>query len=239
MESSANDSEVTDKTKEFANSNAPETNSKSSVSKIALSAAFSYSKHENNSEAKISNATINANDNVEVSSNIIYGENGSYEESGDVSIIGDRGIKTVAIASIDSTDQNTKGNSFSGAVVLSDITNNSDAFIDDGVVIDVLNGDIGVYSKIYLGYRIVWSNIENLDTIKDVVPKVEDVNVRGRLFTSYVQSNNEGTKNSLSGSYNDFKLTSNTDAHIGKNVSINQNEGDGGVEVLANSDIEA
>ncbi len=239
LESNANNSEITNKTKEFANSNAPKTNSKSSVSKIALSAAFSYSKHENNSEAKISNATINANGNVEVSSNIIYGENGSYEENGDVSIIGDRGIKTVAIATIDSTDQNTKGNSFSGAVVLSDITNNSDAFIDDGVVMDMLNGDIGVYSKIYLGYRIVWSNIENLDTIKDIVPKVEDANFRGRLFTSYAQSNAQGTKNSLSGSYNDFKLTSNTDAHIGKNVSINQNGGDGGVEVLADNDIEA
>ena len=239
LESSADKTAVTDKTKALADSKAPSTNSKSGVSKIALSAAFSYSEHENNTEAKITDATIRTYGDVTVNSSTVYGENGSYEENGDVTIIGDKGIKTVAIATIDSTAENTKGNSFSGAVVLTDIVNNSDAFIDDGVVIDAVNGDIGIYSKMYLGYNIEWSNIKGYDTIEDIVPKVADANFRGRLFTSYAQSNAQGTENSLSGSYNQFKLTSNTDAHIGQNVSINQNGGKGRVEVLADNDTEA
>lgn len=239
LESSGDKTAAMDKTKVVTNSKAPTTNEKSGVKKIALSAAFSYSHHENNSEAKITDATVQSNGDITVNSNIIYGENGSYEENGDVSIIGDRGIKTVAIATIDSTEKNQKENSVSGAVVLTDIVNNSDAFIDDDVIIDAIGGDIGIYSKMYLGYKIVWSNIENFDSIEDIVPKVLDANFRGRLFTSYAQSNAQGTKNSLSGSYNHFKLTSNVDAHIGQNALINQNTGNGKIEVLADNDIEA
>ena len=240
LESSGDKTTAVDKTKSYTDSKAPTTNAKSGVKKIALSAAFSYSKHTNNSEAKIAqNAVVNSVGDVKVKSDIIYGENGSYEDNGDITIIGDKGIKTIAIATIDSTEENPKANSFSGAVVLTDITNNSKAFIGDGASVQG-DGDLQVKAKTYLGYNIDWENIKHFNSIKDIVPKVADANFRGRLFTSYAQSNAQGTQNSLSGSYNHFKLTSNTDAFIGENVNINQGGGSfGGVEVLAYNNIEA
>ncbi len=217
----------------------PNANPKSSVTKKAMSAAFSYSGHKNYSEAKITDAKIRSNGIITVNSNIEYGENGSFKNN-DAAIIGDKGIKTIAIATIDSTDQNQKDSSFSGAFAVTNISNFSNAYIGDNVVLNTIgNWDIGIYSKIYLGYNIDWKNIKNFNTIKDIVPKVKDVNFRGRLFTSYAQSNAQGGDNAYSGSFNDFKLSNTADAYIGKNVLINQNGGYDRVSVVANNDIEA
>ena len=220
----------------------PNPNPDSSVAQRSVSAAFSYSKHLNSAKATITDANVTAIGDINTTSNVSYGINGAFEENGDVTIFGNRGIKTSAIATIDSTDQNEKENSYSGAVAITDIANASKAYIGDGVALDTNDtGSIGVYSKIFLEYNIDWRNIENFSSIKDIVPKVEDdASFRGRLFTSYAQSNAQGTEDSYAGSFNDFKLADNSNAHIGKNVKINQKRNTlSKVSVIADNDVGA
>ncbi len=208
----------------------------------AVSAAVSFSLHENNSKAKIKDATIVSKKKVKVNSEITYAENQPYIQDvnsttdGDVTIIGNKGIKTVAVATIDSSDMNEKDKSYSGAVVITNIDNNSEASIDDGVKIDTTdNGDINVTSHIYHKYNIEWGNIRYFDKFTDVINKGMDGLFKGRLFTSFAQSNAQGNDDAYSGSFNIFSLTNNSKAYIGKDVQINQNEGYGKVNVIADN----
>ncbi len=243
LESKGVRAKVLEKLNIFSESKKPILEPKSAVSTKALSSAFVYSEHKNNSMAKIDKkANIQANSDVKVSSNIEYGENGTYKKDETVTLIGDKGIKSIAISEISSSEENPKENTLSGAVVITDVTNNSNAYIDDEAIVDVLNGDIGIYSKIYMGYKINWKNlIAEPFNIKNIKPKGLDLaSFREGLFSSYAQSNTAGGDNSLVGTVNVFKLNNTVNAHIGKNTKINQKvaSGNGKIEISANNDID-
>jgi len=225
------------------------TDSKQGNQKIALSAAYTKSTHQNNASAKIAkNAAITTNGDIDILSNILI-KNNDYDDS--QHILGTNGIKSVAIATIDSTDNNPKENSLSGAVTLTDITNTSKAFIDDGADITTNGGGITVKSNTKSVYDLAWGDFANevIDNKHDfgslwdtILPEVTDAaGFRGKLFTSYAQSNAQGTKNAISGSVNIFEMNNNTDSYIGEGVTINAKENAqiGAISILADSDIAA
>ena len=243
----------------------PSANSKGSSknSKLGLSAAVSYSKHTNTNEATISkDANVVAkNGDIDVNSNINYYENGVGDAEDSGVLIGYYGIKTSAIASVDGSKKKVKANSLSGGVVLTDITNNSKAYIADGAVLNSFNGDINVNALTSIKYNLNWgafdvsttyqtpedTSIVNLLDIVDNISSTYSDNkddltgFRNNLFTTFAQSDAEGSEYSIAGTYNSFKLTNNTSAYIEKDVLINRdvtNTNYQNVNVIAKNDVD-
>jgi len=240
--------------KESIDSKDSKANAKGSSSgQNALSAAISYSKHKNNNKVEIlTKDNLGAKKgNLHIKADIYYEENAqnvqnnpdTKEEDLSSAIFGSYGLKTSAIATIDSTDKNTKDNSASGAVAITDVINNTNVNIDDGVILNSFNGNIDIASSTYIRYNINWDDfivsdqktilgvdIPNFlemggNLIKGLKEKGEDAaSFRTNLFTSFAQSNAQGSKNSLAGSYNNFSLSNSTRTHIGNNVLINQDK---------------
>ena len=231
-----------------------QTDEKQGAQKISISVAYTDSKHSQTNIAYIDkDADIKTNGNLAVDANIIY------ENNPNDSLLGNEGIKSIAIATIDSNDKYKKKNSFSGAVTISHILNNTKSYIDDSATVVTNGGDIDINSKITATYNIDWNSIKkcgdgisSTNSWKDIFKNIKDdstvkwmgdlAGFRTKLYTSYAQSNAQGTDLSLSGSINFFIMTNKTDSHIGKNVNINIPTDDalsksGKVSIIAESDI--
>ena len=236
-----------------------QTDTKQGAQKIAISAAYTDSKH---SQTNI--AYINKNANIQTNGNLIINANIKYENNPNDSLLGNEGIKSIAIATIDSAaagEENEKKNSFSGAVTITHITNDTQSYIDDSSNVITNGGDIDVSSKITSTYNIDWDSIKQAgnsisktNSWKNVFKNIKDdtttkwmgdlAGFRTKLYTSYAQSNAQGTDLSLSGSVNVFNMINKTDSHIGKSVQINTPTGNntplsGKISLTADSNIAA
>ena len=234
-----------------------QTDKKQGAQKISISAAYTDSKHSQTNIAYIDkDADIKTDGKLAVNANIIY------ENNPNDSLLGNEGIKSIAIATIDSNEEkkeNEKKNSFSGAITISHITNDTQSYIDDGATITTNGGDIDINSKITSTYNIDWGSIKkcgdgisSTNSWKSIFKNIKDdstvkwmgdlAGFRTKLYTSYAQSNAQGTDLSLSGSINFFIMTNKTDSHIGKNAKINiPSDNDisksGKISVIADSNI--
>jgi|GEM_PF-3071141 len=196
---------------------------------FAISAAFSYAKHNSQTQANIADSA-----NVQTSGSLNVLATTSYPIDPKN---GAKGIKSSTIATIDSNDANTKNASVAGAITYADISNTTDAFIGKGATLNS-EGDIFIHSKTDMPYEITWANI---NSIWDVTSKLNsNLGIQDGFFTTWAQSNSQGKVVGVAGSVNIFHMNNDTNAYIDSNAKINQSASTfGKTTVLAENDLQS
>ncbi len=221
----------------------------SGANKVGLSASLAYAKHTNSANVKVDKGIIKTDGDIDIGSNVEYAQNSDFDDGGDTTIFSDSGLKTIAISTADSEEPSSSSssssqgneNGFGGAIVITDVSNKAVTEIGSDSTLDAKSGNIKISSNISMGYNIAWDNFSKFNSFTDFADKTDDIDLQGRIFTTYAVGSSQGTKNSIAGSYNYFTLNNDSEAKIDNNVKINQNikpEDVGTVDILANSDIE-
>jgi hypothetical protein len=193
-----------DKVSGFLGNNTPTTKpSAGSTQPLALAGAFSFATHTNNVTAKIGDgATVKSETGgIDVTSNIL-----------DV-------VETSAISTIDSNDEDQKQNSISVAVVVGNFHNNATAFIGNGAVVNAPDVVL-VEAETKMPYEIQWLQLTGLSDITDKLNS--NFGIQNGFFTSWAQSNAQGTVTGIAGSVNVLNITNTTLAYIDENAQVNQ-----------------
>ncbi len=209
-------------------SKVPAARSGSSSTGTAISAAFSYSKHSTTTKAYLaSNSNANIAQDTQIHSTTNYPMD---------NINGAKGIKSSAIATVDSNKDASKDKSVAGALLFSDISNYTEAFIGQNAVLNS-GGDIDLFAKTYLPYEILWANIQGVGDITDKINS--NAGIQNGFFTTWAQSNSKGKKVGLAGSVNIFHLTNNTNSYVDNSAQINQRIASyGKMRVIAQNDVQ-
>jgi len=189
----------------------PSAQSGSSTTPYAISAAFAYGDHSTNTNAYIADgASITTSNQLSIEALTSYPIDVAN---------GAKGIKSSAIATVDSNKENVKENSVAGALLYTNINNNTRAYIGKNTVVES-DGDIYIHSKTYVPYEIIWNQIGGVSDITDKLNS--NLGIQNGFFTTWAQSNSEGKVVGAAGSVNIFHMKNNTNSYIDNNAKINQ-----------------
>ena len=197
---------VIDKVQSFFSSKKPAANSSAQASgSNDLSAAFAYADHENNASVRIGGTAD------------VKARGGDLILDADISTV----VEFSAVATIDATSTAPVANALSAAVLVAMVENNSEAVIEDSAIVDALNA-INVTSDVSMPYEIQWHQIAGVSDITDKLNP--NIGIQNGFFTTWAQSNCQSDNVGAAGSVNFFKVTNNSDAIIGENAQINQDD---------------
>ncbi len=187
---------VLDSLQEYFTDRVPNINPRSQGQKVALSAAFTYSEHEENAVARIGKgARVIADWNHP-------GDGGDLSVEATIDYKGGatEGMQTSALAEIDSHDPNTKEYSVAGAVNVTKFINKAQAYIDDNAQVDSM-GTLTVKSNVHIPYEITWYDIHGPE---DILEKLNpNVGIQSGFFTTWAQSISEGEVVGVAGQFED------------------------------------
>ena len=187
--------------------------------KFALSASFAYARHQTDTNAYLSaNATV-----VSLSGSVSI--NALTVDVPEISA-----ISTVDSTDLFSFDKNNsqykktknpgkvKENSAAGAVSVGDYVNNTRAYAAENSSIDA-TGDTKVQAITRLPYEIQWLQINE---VADVLDKANsNGGIQNGFFTSWSQTNSQGSERAFSASVNYLNFTNLADAYLADNVQVN------------------
>ena len=217
-----------DKVQNYTNTKVPTPSEKSGSRSAALSAAFAYSKHSSTTESGILGS---ANINVDKTADIKAHNNYTIDTEH-----GAKGLKTSAIATIDTNDDAQKTYSVAGAVAVSDIQNSATAFINDGAALNA-KGDINVESKTYMPYEITWHKLHSVTDIMNYANS--NGGIQKGFFTTWAQSNSQGEKVGVAGAVNYLHIHNDTESYVAQNAKINEDKSEyGNINISAITDME-
>jgi len=201
--------------KNFLSKNTPTANEKSkSNTKLAVSAALSYSDH-----ASTTKALVGSFSDVATAEDISVKATNSYPIDSDT---GAKGIKSSAIATVDNNDQDKKENAVAGAVAITKLTNDTEAYIGESAEVDA-GGNMDIDAKNHMPYEPTYLDF---DSKSDAIEKINtNLGFQDGIFTTWAQSNASGDQIGVSGSVNYFHMNNDTLAYIADNAEINQNTG--------------
>ncbi len=217
-----------DKIKNFLSENTPKTEKSSGVSKLALSAALTVvSNHSTVKSFVAPDGKVTAKNDVSIKSDLDYKEGST------------NGIQTSAISSVDTNKDNSKKYAVSGAIDITNTTDDVEAYIGSNAEVNA-HHNIEVNSAINMPYEITWYKIKGAS---DVINKINsNLGLQSGFFTTWAQTTSGGTKVGLAGGVNIAIFNETSKAYIDSNAKINQDTGytsnPASVQVTANNDIE-
>ncbi|RLB76015.1 MAG: hypothetical protein DRH15_13200, partial [Deltaproteobacteria bacterium] len=209
--------------KNYFSSKKPSLDSRSSSRSLNLSASFAYVDHT-------TNATSSISDSATVSS-----QNGGLKVNSYIYDMPEVSAKSF----IDSNNINKKENSVSTAVAVSHFTNNATSFIGKNAIVNAYK-TLSVTSRTRLPYEIQWFQFKKFADVTDKLNS--NFGIQNGFFTSWVQSNSQGTVVGAAGTVNVIDMQNTSRAYIDEGVQINQNpdyrSSQQNVEVVARSEID-